>query len=161
LRDHGRSSDGDVVAWGYNARLDNVQAAVLDYKLKFYDQAIARRRALAQIYDDRLSSIGQIKLPPGPNAHPDHFDIYQNYEIEAEQRDELRAYLDSRGVKTLIQWGGRMIHQFKKLGLNDDVPLTEALSKSYLLLPLNTSLLDDDLHYICDVITAYYSGKTK
>jgi dTDP-4-amino-4,6-dideoxygalactose transaminase len=97
-------------------------------------------------------------LPPGPDADPDHFDIYQNYEVEAERRDALRAHLDEYGVKTLVQWGGKVIHQFRQLGLNHDLPATEAMSQRYLLLPLNSSLSDDDVHYICDAVRSFYVG---
>ena len=156
LRDHGRAASGDVIAWGYNSRLDNLQAAVLDYKLARYDQQIARRRAIAAIYETRLGGISALVLPPGPEADPDHFDIYQNYEIEAERRDALRSHLDAHGVKTIIQWGGKTIHQFPKLELNSDLPLTEALTQRFCLLPMNTSLSDEDVFYICDQIEAFY-----
>ena len=156
LRDHGRGPYGDVLTWGYNSRLDNLQAAVLDFKLSRYDQQVARRRQLAAIYQERLGDLSQVTLPPGPGADPDHFDIFQNYEVEAERRDELRSYLDSRGVKTIIQWGGKAIHQFTDLALNDDVPFTETMTKRFFLLPMNTSLADGDIVYICDQIQAYY-----
>lgn len=159
MRDHGRAASGDVEDWGYNSRLDNLQAAVLDYKLARYDAAIARRRTLAGIYDARLRSISAMTLPPGPDHDKDHFDIYQNYEIEADARDELRTYLDGQGVKTIIQWGGKTLHQFPKLNLNHDLPLTETLTQRFMLLPMNTSLADDDVHYICDQISAFYSAR--
>lgn len=157
LRDHGRSPNGDVIAWGYNSRLDNVQAAILNYKLDYYDECISVRRRLASIYQSRLEDISEIKLPPGPDSDPDHFDIYQNYEIEAERRDDLREYLQKNGVQTIIQWGGKTIHQFKELMLNDDVPYTDGMTKKFMLLPLNTSLSDDDVHYICDVVRKFYT----
>ena len=156
LRDHGRAASGDVIAWGYNSRLDNLQAAVLDFKLARYDSAIARRRELAALYDQRLRGLKQLVLPPGPDADPDHFDIYQNYEIEAEQRDALRAWLDEHGVKTIIQWGGKTLHQFPELHLNSDLPLTEVMTSRFFLLPLNTSLANEDVSYICDQIEAFY-----
>lgn len=159
LRDHGRAANGDVVDWGYNSRLDNLQAAVLDYKLTRYDAAIARRREIARLYSERLRDVDAVVLPPGPNSDPDHFDIYQNYEVEADRRDELRNYLDAHGVKTIIQWGGKTIHQFPELGLNDDLPMTEAMTKRFFLLPMNTSLTDDDIEYICDQVIAFYGGR--
>lgn len=156
LRDHGRAHTGDVIDWGYNSRLDNVQAAILNYKFKTYDQSIARRRELASIYNERLSNIPGLLLPPGPNANPDHFDIFQNYEIESDRRDALRKHLDDNGVKTIIQWGGKTLHQYKDLKLNDDLPRTEEMTKKFCLLPMNTSLENSDIEYICDVITKFY-----
>ena len=49
-----------------------------------------------------------------------------------------------------------MIHQFEDLGLNNDVPNTEALSKRYMLLPLHVALADEDVQYVCDKIVAFY-----
>ncbi|MBF0613170.1 MAG: DegT/DnrJ/EryC1/StrS family aminotransferase, partial [Magnetococcales bacterium] len=90
LRDHGRAHSGDVVEWGYNSRLDNLQAAILGFKLKHYDQAVARRRQIAARYEDQLHDLDDLLLPPAPDSDPDHFDIYQNYEVESGQRDALR-----------------------------------------------------------------------
>ncbi|MBV6417035.1 MAG: dTDP-3-amino-3,4,6-trideoxy-alpha-D-glucose transaminase [Steroidobacteraceae bacterium] len=156
FRDHGRSSTGDVVTFGYNSRLDNLQAAVLKFKLAGYDSEIRRRRYLAGIYQSRLAGLPDLLLPPAPDSDPDHFDIFQNYEVECSRRDELRAHLDSQGVKTIIQWGGKTIHQFKELGLNSDVPYTESMTGRFFLLPMNTSLSDDDVHYVCDKIHQFY-----
>lgn len=156
IRDHGRGHDGKVKLFGLNSRLDNLQAAILNLRLQTYQQDIARRRAIATIYENQLSGLSQLLLPPAPGAKNDHFDIFQNYEIEAENRDGLRAYLDSRGVKTIIQWGGHTIHQFDDLKLRSDAAYTEAMTQRFMLLPMNTSLADDDVNYICDCINAFY-----
>lgn len=156
LRDHGRAHTGDVVVWGYNSRLDNLQAAILNFKLKTHDQAVARRREIASMYDERLCDLVDMVLPPAPNSDPDHFDIFQNYEVESGHRDDLRKFMDDNNVKTIIQWGGKTIHQFKKLGLNDDLPMTEEITKRFFLLPMNTTLSDDDVEYICETIRKFY-----
>ena len=158
LRDHGRGRDGGVVRWGYNARLDNLHAAILNHKLDSYDQAIAQRRRLAALYHSRLCGLNQLLLPPAPNSDPRHFDIYQNYEIEAERRDELVRFLAGHGIGTLLQWGGRTLHQFAELGVTGDVPYTEKMTQRYMMLPMNTSLCDDDVHYVCDRIVEFYRG---
>jgi dTDP-4-amino-4,6-dideoxygalactose transaminase len=157
LRDHGRAADGTIVAWGYNSRLDNLQAAVLRIKLRRYDQYVARRRAVAGIYQQRLGRLASVLLPPGPDSDPDHFDIFQNYEVEAERRDELRAFLDGHGVKTILQWGGKVLHQFPKLGFSGTAEYAERMSGVFLLLPMNTAIADDDVHYICDRIEEFYA----
>jgi dTDP-4-amino-4,6-dideoxygalactose transaminase len=157
LRDHGRGPDGDVWEWGFNSRLDNVQAAILRIKLRRYDGYIARRRDIARIYQSRLGGCEQLLLPPAPDTDGDHFDIFQNYEIEAEDRDGLRAHLESCGVRTILQWGGKTIHQFPKLGLAASVPYTDRMTSRFMLLPMNTALSDDDVNYICDCIERFYS----
>jgi len=156
IRDHGRGPDGKVKMFGLNARLDNLQAAILNLRLQTYERDIGKRRALATIYGSRLGELSQLLLPPSPGSEADHFDIFQNYEIEADRRDALRAYLDGRGVKTIIQWGGYTIHQFEDLKLRFDAEYTKAMTARFMLLPMNTSLSEDDVHYICDCITDFY-----
>jgi dTDP-4-amino-4,6-dideoxygalactose transaminase len=156
LRDHGRSTSGEVVSWGLNSRLDNLQAAFLDFQLKKYDGVMHRRRQLAAFYTERLKDVSEIVLPPAPDSDPDHFDIYQNYEIEAEKRDDLKLFLKERGIGTLIQWGGQAVHHLKALGFTQHLPYTDQLLTRMLMIPMNMSLTDDDLHYVCDTIRAFY-----
>ena len=159
LHDHGRDENGLVVAWGTNCRLDNMQAAILDLKLKTFDEDIARRREIASMYDERLRGIDDLVLPPAPGGDKRHFDIYQNYEIESGRRDELRKYLDENGVKTIIQWAGKAVHQFTGLGFEDvRLPVTEKMFTRCMMLPMNTTLNDDDVEYICDCILSFYSA---
>ncbi|MEQ1806127.1 MAG: DegT/DnrJ/EryC1/StrS family aminotransferase, partial [Burkholderiaceae bacterium] len=156
LRDQGRAAAGDVVEWGYNSRLDNLQAAILDFKLSRYDQEVSRRREIASAYNDQLKDLPGLVLPPAPGSDPDHFDIFQNYEVESDQRDALRAHLDASGVKTIIQWGGKTIHQFRDLALNDDVPATDVLTSRFFLLPMNTSLSNEDVAYVCEQVQRFH-----
>ncbi len=156
LRNHGRGSDGVIGRWGLNSRLDNLEAAILNFRLRSYASAIERRRTLARLYQVRLGSMEELRLPPAPDTDPDHFDVYQNYEIEAERRDELRAYLTSAGIGTLVQWGGQAVHQIPALGLARPLPFTEALFERILLLPMNLSLTDEQAHEVCDAIQDFY-----
>lgn len=157
LRDHGRNDEGEVSGWGINTRLDNLQAAVLLVKLGAFSKEIERRRQLARLYRAGLGDIENIVLPPGPDNDPDHFDIYQNYEVEAADRDELREYLHKNGIKTIIQWAGKAVHQFQKLGLPKfNLPATDRLFQRCFLLPMNTSLTDAEIEYICQAIRKFY-----
>jgi len=156
LRDHGRNAEGRIVSWGLNSRLDNLQAAFLDFQLQRYPLAVERRRAMARLYGERLCDVAELALPPGPDSHPDHFDIYQNYEIEAEHRGGLRQYLKDRGVGTLIQWDGQAVHHLRELGFTQRLPFTDELFARMLMLPINLSLADADIQYVCDRIRSYY-----
>jgi dTDP-4-amino-4,6-dideoxygalactose transaminase len=159
LRDHGRNSDGEVVAWGTNSRLDNVQAAILNFKFKTFEQDLARRIEIARMYNEGLSEVAELVLPPAPGADQDHHDVFQNYEIEAESRDELKQHLQGNGVRTIVQFGGKAVHQYKDLGFGDvHLPYTERLYTRALLLPMNTTLSDDDVGYIVDQIRAFYAA---
>lgn len=157
LRDHGRNEAGDVEMWGFNSRLDNMQAAILHAQFRDYDEIVTRRRSIAKLYDELLSDIPEVTLPPAPGSDPDHFDVFQNYEIEAERRDELRAHLSKNGVGTIIQWGGTPVHQFKALGFNVSLPATERLFERCVMLPLNMMVTDDEVGYIAELIRDFYS----
>jgi dTDP-4-amino-4,6-dideoxygalactose transaminase len=156
LRDHGRDHTGEVVMWGTNARLDNVEAAYLDFQLKDYPAVVTRRRAIASLYQSLLGDVPEVRLPAAPGSEPDHFDIFQNYEIEAQNRDALKDHLKARNVGTLIQWGGRAVHQFPKLGFTQRLPKTDALFQRLLMLPLNMSMVDDDVRYVAECIREFY-----
>lgn len=155
-RDHGRTADGDVACWGVNSRLDNLHAAVLDYQFRSYQATIDRRRAIASMYQAALGDLPQLQLPPAPDSDPDHYDVFQNYELQADRRDDLRAYLKEHGIGTLIQWGGKAVHQFSGLGLRASLPATERFFERCLMLPMNLSLSDDDVAYVCEVIRDFY-----
>jgi len=157
LRDHGRDPiSGDVLLWGRNSRLDNLQAAFLNHQFQNYENVIKRRREIATIYEGRLIDIPQIKLPPRIDCSPDHFDIFQNYEIEAEKRNELKKYLHDNGIGTLIQWGGKGVHQFKKLGYDYSLPVTEKIFNKMLLIPINMTINNEEVNYVCDKIISFY-----
>jgi len=156
MRDHGRGTTGEIVSWGLNSRLDNLQAAFLDYQLKEYDRVIKRRRHLASLYTERLGEVAEVVLPPAPDSDPDHFDIYQNFEIEAERRDLLKTHLKECGIGTLIQWGGQAVHQLRALGFTESLPHTDRLFTRMLMVPMNMSLTDDDVQYVCDNIRGFY-----
>jgi len=158
LRDHGRNEQGEVVMWGLNSRLDNLQAAILDLQLRDYDGVIARRRALAARYQERLSDLSELQLPPAPAGDSRRLDVFQNYEIQADRRDELRAHLTQQGIGTLLQWGGKAVHQFSALGFRVSLPNTERLFRRCLMLPMNAMLSFDDIDYIADVIRGFYRG---
>jgi len=158
LRDHGRNHDGEVVTWGYNSRLDNLQAAILDRQFANYGDIIAHRRGLAARYEEQLGELSQLQLAPAPDSDPNHFDVYQNYEIQADDRDALRAHLKEKGIGTLIQWGGKAVHQFKGLGLKVSLPMTERLFERCLMLPMNMMVSLDDVDYISECIRQFYEA---
>ena len=84
--------------------------------------------------------------PPAPDSDAAHFDVYQNYEIEAERRDGLREFLLARGIGTLLPWGGKRSPPMDQaLGLRARLPGTEKLFERVLLLPMHPWLTDDDV----------------
>ena len=156
IHDFGRGEDGEVIRWGRNSRLDNIQAAILSFKLKTYDKVIARRREVAQMYQDRLGLLDELQLPPAPSVDSDSFDVYQNYELQADIRDDLKTYLNEKHIGTLIQWGGKGVHQFTQLGFDQVLPDTDRFFEHCIMLPMNIFISDSDVDYICESVTEFY-----
>lgn len=158
LRDHGRATQNDVACWGFNARLDNLQAAILDLKLQYLPRWIERRRELAGLYHKALDGIGEVRRPPSPDASGPHYDVYQNYVIEADRRDELAGFLERNGVETMVSWP-KPLHHHEPLGLSGfRLPRTEELSRRVLSLPLTTELEDEQIYHVADVIRKFYGA---
>lgn len=161
MRNHGANKEKsiplDVDVWGTNARLDNLHAAILNYKLGYYDETIARRREIAGRYHEALKDVDGARLPPAPDAGDRYFDIYQNYEFCHPQRDALRKFLADREIGTIIQWGGFGIHQLEGLGIARVLPTTDRFFKESLLLPLNHVMTDDHVDHVVEALTDFFS----
>lgn len=157
LRDHGRDHQtGEVKVWGFNSRLDNLHAAWLNQQFQNYEHVVSRRREIASKYNDAFKNIDALILPPPP-SDGDHFDVFQNYEIQAERRDNLKTFLKDNGIGTLVQWGGKAVHQFEGLGFKQSLPKTEEMFEKLLMLPINMFISDEDVQYICEKVKAFYS----
>lgn len=160
MRNHGADVEKriplDIDHWGTNCRLDNVHAAILNHKLKDYDRAVERRRIIAQRYNDVLEGYPQVKLPPPPTMGGRNFDIFQNYEFCTENRDQLRAFLESKGIGTIVQWGGFGLHHLRKLVPGYDLPTTDRFFAQSLLLPLNHVMSDEDVDFVCGSLVQFY-----
>lgn len=159
-RDHGRDQQGKVIAWGSNCRLDNLQAAFLNFRLKNYSEDMTRRRAIATKYCDGLKDIEEVYLPPSPDSDT-HFDVYQNFEVAFERREELKSYLLEKGIRAIPQWNGTPVHHFEKLGYGKQkfshLPKTDWFFDRCLMLPMNMSISDEQVNYVVRSISDFYS----
>jgi dTDP-4-amino-4,6-dideoxygalactose transaminase len=158
LGDHGRDSTGRISQWGFNSRLDNLQAAILRYQLESFPRTILRRREIAARYHAGLCEIPALVLPPPPAADPERFDVYQNYEIESDRRDVLRAYLSDHGVGTLIQWNGQPVHAIPELKVRGKAPNTTRIFERCLMLPMNHLLSDQDVDHVVAVVQEFHDA---
>lgn len=158
LRDHGRVGKAEIDGWGYNCRLDNLQAAILDWRLARLPGWIERRRELARRYDERLRDVAELGIPVGPDADPRRRDVFQNYPVTADARDRLAEHLRADGVETLISWPVPL-HQQKGLGLDHwSLPHTEDLCRRVLSLPLHPELEDWQIDHVADSIRRFFGA---
>ena len=155
LRNHGQKTKTEIVLYGFTSRLDNLQAAVLNVKFKYLPSFIERRREIAGLYNQGLSDLTEVKLPPKSDER--HFDVYQNYVARAEKRDELFEFLKEKGVETLIK-DPFPNHLQAELGLSRfSLPLTEQLAKEVISLPLYPELTDSQIEYVISCIREFYT----
>ncbi len=159
-RNHGAGPDKaiseDCDTWGTNSRMDNIHAAILVEKLGWYDEAIARRREIALQYHDSLSDLSGLQLPPRPGEDPRRFDIFQNFDICCERRDELKEHLATHGIGTIVHWGGIGLHRFRNLGLGGSLPNTDRFLDRALLLPMNHVLRDDQVLRTITAVRSFF-----
>ncbi|MBU4369289.1 DegT/DnrJ/EryC1/StrS family aminotransferase [Patescibacteria group bacterium] len=160
LRDHGRATKDKIDCYGFTSRLDNLQAAILNVKFKYFSTWIKKRRELADIYNQGLSGIKEIKLPPSPKTKGLFFDVYQNYVIRAQKRDKLALYLKKKGVETIIS---SPIANHKQKALKDlhrfHLPKTEQMAREVISLPLYPELTNTQVKYVIQVIDEFYKTK--
>ena len=158
LRDHGQNrATGEILFYGYNSRLDNLQAAILDVKLRYLPKWIERRRELAALYQAGLSDLPEVQIPPSPDTGL-YFDVFTNYVIRAWERDKLAEYLRESGIEILISWPIPMHHQ-SALGLGHfHLPETERISREVVSLPLNNEISNEQVDYVVDSIKRFYKG---
>jgi len=170
LRDHGqRTPEGprfggtygagktEIVCFGWNSRLDNLQAAVLNIKFKYLSDWIKKRREIASVYDRGLGNISGIKVPPAPDLDDKHFDTFQNYVLKAERRNELAEFLKKKGIETLIK-DPIANHKQPGLGLSHfSLPYTEKLADEVISLPIYPELTDEQVSYVISSVKEFYN----
>lgn len=142
---------------GQTALLDNVQAAVLDVKLSRLTEWIEHRRNIAAMYRRGLEGIDDLHLPHFDGAN--HFDSFQNYVVRTSLREELRDYLTSQGVETLVHWSTPM-WQHKGLGLVDPgLTVTERVSREVLSLPMSAETTREHVEISVNAIREWFSSR--
>lgn len=154
LRDHGQKTKIDLVCYGWNSRLDNLQAAVLNVKIRYLPEWIRRRREIAEFYYGGLKDVAGIKLPLKSDNR--YFDVYQNYVIRVPKRDELFSFLKENGVETLIK--DPIPNHFQR-GLNlahFRLKNSEDFAKEVISLPMYPELTNEQVEYVAECLRGFY-----
>jgi dTDP-4-amino-4,6-dideoxygalactose transaminase len=156
LRYNGEDREtGEYHHHGYTALLDNVQAAVLDVKLRYLPGWIAHRCRIAELYRAGLSGIAELRLPHFSDAR--RRDIFQNYVVSTGSRDGLRAYLRDKGIETLVHWPKPM-WEHKGLCLDPPrLPETERLCREVLSLPMSAETTDEQVQLTVEAMRDFFS----
>ena len=143
---------------GCNSRLDALQAAVLDVKLRHLDEFNAARRAAARNYTAALGGIDGILCP---KEAPCGTHVYHQYTLRVldGQRDALKAFLAARGIPSMVYYPLPLHRQGAFQGicrLGSDLAVSERLADEVLSLPMHTELTTDQQEYITDTIKDFF-----
>ncbi len=141
IANHGQSRRYYHDEIGCNSRLDAIQAAVLDVKLKYLDNYAAARNAVANAYDRAFANIKEIKTPFRSKFTTHVFHQYTMQVLDG-KRDELQACLAEKGIPTMIYYPVPLYKQkaFAKFYNGNELPVTEYLSDTVLSLPIHTEM---------------------
>jgi dTDP-4-amino-4,6-dideoxygalactose transaminase len=141
---------------GYNARLDEIQAAVLRIKLRKLPEWNVRRLAIARHYNDRLSSSGVI-VPEIPEGGRHVFYCYV-VRVPGGKRDALRQYLSDRGIGTGVHYPVPIHLQEASAFLGyrqGDFPVTERLAAEVVSLPMYAELTDSQVDTVAGAVAEF------
>ncbi len=137
---------------GVNSRLDEIQAAVLDIKLKYLDSDNQKRRQIAKFYRDNIKN-PQIILPKiyDENAH-----VWHVFVIRTQNRDKLQKFLEENGIQTNIHYPTPPHRQgaYNELE-NKELPISEQIHKEVISIPISPVMTDDEVNKVVEVINNY------
>ena len=159
LRDLGQNREtGDINCFGYNSRLDNIQAAILNVKFKYLEEWIERRRGIASMYNRGLFDLSELTLPHQPDKYRHFYDVFQNYVIRTKERDKLVKHLNNCKIEVLTSWYlSKPLHYHKALDLTQfKLPKTEQFAKECISIPLNTEISNEQVNYVIKSIRDFY-----
>jgi len=154
---HGRSEKYNHEFEGVNSRLDGMQAAVLNVKLKYLEEWNLKRNKNAKIYNDKLKSVGDIKIPAiaGDRDH-----VFHLYVIRSKKRDRLKGFLADNGIFCGIHYPIALpnLKAYKYLKHKpEDFPVSSGLQDEILSLPMFPELTAEQIDYVVSKIKEFFS----
>jgi dTDP-4-amino-4,6-dideoxygalactose transaminase len=158
LANHGGLSKDDHQIEGFNSRMDTMQAAILNVKLNYLPDWNARRIKHAQMYFENLSGIESISLP---EVRKETVHTFHLFVIRVEQRDELKSFLESKGVQTLMHYPKALPFEpaYGYLSHNmDEFPVSAQLQRTVLSLPIAPEISEEQILFVCRMIRTFYEG---
>ena len=135
-----------------NGRMDTIQASMLLVSMGYLEEKIARRRKIAQYYTDSLNDV--VTCPEEDRS----FQVYYSYVVRTDKRDQLKSYLESKGVETKIHYPILMpFHTAYREQYSDcDLPVAKRVVNEILSIPNHEDLSDAEVEYVVNCIRAFY-----
>jgi dTDP-4-amino-4,6-dideoxygalactose transaminase len=159
IANHGQEKTYYHELIGINSRLDSIQAAILNEKLKYLDEYAAARNIVAAYYDEALKSVSELILPKRSENSTHVFHQYTLTLKQAEKRDLLKTFLEKNGVPSMIYYPlpVHLQNAYKQFGYKEgDLIITESLSKTVISLPIHTEMNKEQLKFITDKVKEFF-----
>ena len=158
IANHGQSKKYQHDVVGVNSRLDTIQAAILNEKLRHLDEYCLARNTAANYYDKKLSNIDGITIPKRVLNSTHVFHQY-TLKIANDKRDELKSFLSNKGIPTMVYYPYPL--HFQKAYQTErfpkgTLPVSEKLCKMVLSLPIHTEMNFEIQDYIINAIKEFY-----
>ncbi len=154
-KNHGLLDRGTCTKWGFNCRLDEVQAALLRVQLRNLDAKLTERRRLAARYNELLAPWAKVPIERDGELH-----TYQTYMIQVDDRDALQSYLREHGVEAIVHYPTPLHLQPAAADLGYGVgsfPATERLSTRILSLPLFPGMTQDQQDAVIAAVGDFFA----
>lgn len=148
----GRRYYNEVV--GVNSRLDEIQAALLRVRLKYIDEITSERRKIASVYNEKITNPAIIK----PVQQEGGYEVYHQYVIRSDRRDELIEYLKEKDIGTIIHYPvpPHLQQAYEYLGhKKGDLPICERYANEVLSIPMYNGMTDEEQQYVIDAINKF------
>jgi dTDP-4-amino-4,6-dideoxygalactose transaminase len=155
---HGQEHKNRHVLYGFNSRLDELQAALLRVKLRHLDARNRRRAAIAAYYGARFGAL-DLRVP---REQPGEVHVHQHYVIRSAQRDRLQAHLRAAGIETGIHYPVPLHRHpawLRSYGESPPLPRAERLAQEILSLPVFPDLTDAEVEQVADTVEAFFRSR--
>lgn len=158
IANHGQKQKYHHELLGCNSRLDTLQAAILNVKLRYLNRYTQARYEAAAFYTEHLKEVKDI-ITPKEIPYSTH--VYHQYTIKVQngKRDELKKYLADQGIPSMVYYPLPLQNQnaFKKITRSaEELSVSEKLSKSVLSLPIHTEITKEEQRFIIDTIKRFF-----
>lgn len=153
LANYGSNQKYVNVYQGLNSRLDEIQAAVLDVKLRHIDKENQRRKDIAKRYVSEIKN-SKIVLPSLPDNEKE--DVWHLFVIRTQEREKLQNYLTDKSIQTLIHYPIPPHQQLAYRDMNNlSFPITEKIHSEVLSLPISPVMSDEDVDTVVEILNSY------
>lgn len=154
FRNHGLIDRNTCASWGMNSRLDTLHCAIGLKKVGVFEDITSRFRKVARTYQEGLNDVVDV-----PKERDGMKSVYHNFVIKCDRRDELREFLEGKGIETKIHYPILLHLQPAAIGLRANrkgFPMAEKLNTMQLSLPIFPEITLHELNYVIDQITTFY-----